>query len=484
MHEQLKRDAVKGIGWAFFSSVSVRIFQVATTVTLAKLLVPADFGAFSLTTIIIAAMALISDIGFAQVLIYRQGDIRNSANTAFILATVTSTILAALICVFAPFVANAFGAPVITLPLRLMSAGLIVSGATSVPLALLDKEMKFRQRAIPEVISAFTYAVVSISLAALHFGVWSMVIGWTAMSIVGAITTWLVSTWRPAWEFHREGLRVILNYGGHLVIATFASFLFLQIDNAAVGKWLGLTALGFYSIAFTTCNMPATNMTSVINKVMFPTYSKLNGDMSEFRNVYLQTMKHLSSLAFPAAAALMTLPDPIIRVLYGKKWEGAIPLFHVLALYGLMRAIGATSSVVFMAMGRPQLVRRVSWTQLLIGGSLAYPVAKHFGVMGIAILFTIAYLIGTSYGLIKVKSLMQISASQWLGTVKSSAISAVVAGALAWIAILWSGHPNWFTIGLDSLVLVSAYAVSMLLTDRSVFVNIKSTIWKRAKSEI
>lgn len=327
MHNQLRRDAVRGIGWAFFSSISVRVLQIITTLTLAKLLVPADFGAFSLATIIITAMAIIPDIGFAQVLIYQQGEIRRGANTAFVLSTLTSACLALLIFAFAPALSRLFGAPAISVPLRVMSAGLVVSGATSVPLALLDKELKFRKRAVPEVAGAFTYASLAIALAALGFGVWSMVVAWTMMTLVSAVAVWRVSTWRPAWEFCGDGSRVILNYGGHLVVATLASFLFLQIDNAAVGKWLGLTALGFYSIAFTTCNMPATNLTAVVNRVMFPTYSKLNGNTPEIKSVYLKTIKHLSSAAFPAAAALMMLPEPFIRVFYGQKWE--LSLIHI-----------------------------------------------------------------------------------------------------------------------------------------------------------
>jgi O-antigen/teichoic acid export membrane protein len=476
MHHQLKRDAVRGIGWAFFSSVSVRLLQIVTTLMLAKLLMPADFGIFSLASIITNAMLILPDIGFAQALIYQQGDIRKSANTAFLLSTGTSALLATLLFIGAPMLGKAFGIAAIVMPMRVMAGTLVISGATTVPMALLDKNLKFSKRAIPEVSAAFTYATVSITLAALGYRSWSMVIGWTAMSVTSAIATWCVSKWRPSLEFCPEGSRVILNYGKHLAVATMAAFFFLQIDKAAVGKWLGVTALGFYSIAFTVCNLPATNLTAVVNRVMFPLYSKLDGDISEIGKVYLKTIRHLASAAFPAAVGLMVIPGPFIRLFYGQKWEGAIPLFRVLAIYGLIRALGATSDAVFMATGRPRLVRKVTMTQLVVGGTLVYPVARSFGVVGVAILFTIAYLSGTLYGLANVRRILGLHLSDWGDAMRSPAIAAAVAGISASAVSTLFSRMNFTAVAAISAVTVLAYLAVILLVDRSSVREIRSTL--------
>ncbi|MHB0913816.1 MAG: oligosaccharide flippase family protein, partial [Armatimonadota bacterium] len=287
MQEQVTSDAVRGAGWAFASSVSVRVLQVVTTLALAKLLVPADFGLFALASIVTNAMAMLPDIGFAQALIYEQGDVKRSANTAFILSVLLGLTLAAGLFLLAPAMARGFGVPGLTGPLRVMSATLVVTGATAVPLSLMDKKLRFKRRAVPELLGAGTYAAVSIALAAAGLGVWSMVIGWTAMTAVYAVAVWLVSGWRPALEFWPDKSRVIVNYGKHLVVASLAAFIFLQVDKAAIGKWVGVTALGFYSISFTVCNLPATNITGVLNRVMFPTYSRMGGP-AEIRECTLE----------------------------------------------------------------------------------------------------------------------------------------------------------------------------------------------------
>jgi len=476
MQDHLKHQVVKGAKWAFFSSIAVRAFQMLTTLVLAKLLVPGDFGLFTLVSIVTNAMAIFPEIGFARVLIYQQGDIRRTANTAFTLSLATGCVLAALLLVTAPALGRAFSAPAMTSPVRLMALSLVVSSAAYVPMALLDKELRFKRAAFSEVSGWLVYMSVSITLAALHFGVWSMVIGYTAMTCVCTIVTWAVSPWRPSFGFRLDELRVIADYGKHLVVGALASFIFLQIDKAAIGKWLGVTALGFYGIAFTVCSLPATNLTTVVNRVMFPTYSKLHDNMAAIRGVYLRTVKHLSSAAFLAVVAMIALPGPVIRAFYGPKWAPAIPIFTVLAFYGLVRAIGATSDVVFMATGNPVLVKRMRTIQLAIGASLVYPVAKTFGVVGVAVLFTCAHFIGTIYGLGRVQHILGIGKLEWLDTLRRPAIAAGITYLLSRLTVELAVKPPWAAAVLVFAVLTGSYAASVFLLDRGTFGELRAVL--------
>lgn len=469
MQDNLRRDAVKGVGWAFLSSTSLRVFQVITTLVLAKLLVPSDFGVYTLSSLIIYAIVVFRDVGFAQVLIYQQGDAMKSASTAFYLSLASSIALAVLLFACAPLLGRAFSTAEIVSPIRAMAIALVISGTANVPVALLDKQLKFKKRAAPEVVSAFTYASVSIILAVMGFRAWSLIIGWIAMSIVNSIAMWMVCGWKPALEFDRKEARVIVGYGKHLMAASLATFLFFQIDNASVGKLLGLRALGFYSMAFTVCNLPATNLSNVVNRVMFPTYSRLQHDRAEMRAVYLQTVKYISMAAFPAAVGIFVIADPVIRVFYGAKWIPAIPLFHILAAYGLMRSIGSTASAVFMSTGNPGLVRRVSTLQLLIALPPLYVVAMKAGTEGVAILFTCAYLVGTVYSLGKVRGILDIRVRQYVKAVSLSLGASVLAGIFGWAASLGIGPASWSGIAVTGVMFGSVYGASVLLLDRSAY---------------
>lgn len=467
MRKELRTRAVKGVGWAFFSSTVVRGVQIITTLTLARLLMPADFGIFSLSSLIVSALVIFRDVGFAQVIIYRQDDPGKSASTAFMLSMLTSAFLSVLLFVAAPFLGSAFGETAIISPIKAMAPTMLISGAANVPLALLDKELRFRTRAVPELVGALTYAIISIMSATFGLRAWSLVIGWIAMTVATTIATWWVVSWRPALEFDRAEARVIVGYGKHLMVASLVVFAFFQIDKAAIGAWLGVVQLGFYSMAFTVCNLPATNLSHVVNRVMFPTYSILQNDLTEMRQVYLRTIKWISLVAFPAAVGIYVLAGPVVTVFYGDKWLPAIPLFHVLAVYGLIRSIGSTASAVFMSTGNPRYVQRVSTLQLVAAVPFLYTFATRWGPLGVAWLFTGAYAIGTLYALSRVQRILGIYAVQYVKTVTPSLSSAAAAGVVAWTPAGVLGEARVLTVFLTAVLVVAAYFFSISVTDRS-----------------
>ena len=481
MYEQLKEDAAKGVGWAFLSSTSVRVLQVITTLTLAKLLMPADFGVFALATLIINAVTIFRDIGLAQFLIYQRENVPKAANTAFILSLISSVFVGGLLYVSATVLGKVFSTPTIVNPVRVMSIALALSAAANVHFALLDKQLKFRLRAIPEMAGAFAYAVISIVLAVIGYRAWSLVIGWVVMQIVSTIVVWFVSGWRPKIEFSLDDARVIVAYGKHLVVASLAAFAFFQIDNASIGKWLGVTALGFYSMAFTVCNMPATNLSHVVNRVMFPTYSKLRDDLPEMGRVYIRTVRYISMCAFPAAIAIFILSGPIIRVFYGEKWVPAIPLFKVLAFYGLMRSVGCTPSAVFMSTGAPGLVRRVSLLQLIIAVPLVYPVARAYGALGVAVLFTIAYMVGMLYSLSKVQSVLSLGVRSYTEAMGLPLGATAIAGVVCWVVSRGIGL-SWMSIAASGVIFSSLYLMSVHLLDRDAYKEIMRLFRKPKRS--
>jgi O-antigen/teichoic acid export membrane protein len=419
---------------------------------------------------------LFADMGFGQVLVYLHGDIKKSANTAFILCTGTVAAFAVLLWIGAPLIGVAFSEPAVVWPLRAMAPVLILVGANAVPAVLLDKDLKFKKKALIEVPGAFAYAVVAISLASLDYGIWSLVLSWNVMTVISCAITWAISPWRPKFEFGMPESRKIIVYGSHLIAGTITAFAFLQIDKLSIGKWLGMTQLGYYSVAFTVCNLPVTNLTAVVNRVMFPAYSRLVG-LSEIREMYLRMAKHLALIVFPAAMCFILLSKPIIHVVYGAKWAPAVPFFYVLAIFGLFRAFGTTSDAVFMATDNPALIRKVNLIQLVIAGIFVYPVASLMGTLWVAILFTFTALVGTAFALFKVHRMLKIRLANWADILGTPSIATILAGSIAFIG---HGDMSWFLIFRILAVFAIFYVGIILLLDRSLYREVAATFRRAA----
>jgi O-antigen/teichoic acid export membrane protein len=467
VNKQLRRSAVKGLGWAFFTSVSSQACQVLTTLVVAQLLDPRDFGVFALASIIVNALDIVSTVGFAQALVYRQGDTERISSTAFFMTVGVGLSLFSVLFVTAPWIAGIFAAPAVIGPIRAMAPLLIITGATAVPAAIMDKHLEFKKKAMSEVPGALASAVVAISLAAAGMRIWSLVFGAIVMTTVDVAITWRICSWRPKLLFSWEDARGIANYGVHLLAGIFAAFLFQQMGKAGVGKWLGMTALGYYSMAFSICNLPANNLAAVVNRVMFPTYAKVESP-EEVREIYIRMLKHLSVIVFPLMAGLALISEPVIRIMY-PKWVGAVPIFHVLVFYGLARSIGATADAVFMATNRTGLIRNTNFIQLLISGLLIYTAARHFGAVGVGVLFTAAVFTGTIYALANVHRLLGMEARSWLSVMWKPA-AATVAGVIP--VMLVFQDTSWSGILFTMVSFCLIYGSVVYLLDRTVYKEI------------
>jgi len=461
----LGRRVLAGVGWTFVSAVCVRLLQFLVTVALARLLLPGEFGLFALGTIVIAAITLLRDLGFGQALIYYKSEVQKDAETTFAMSGLFG--LASWLAIYAasPVIADVFRNHALIWPLRVMSCSVAISSLGVVPSVLMEKELEFRKRAMPEFAMGLSYAAVSILLALHHMGVWSLVAGHIASAAAFVAVAWAVSGWRPALSFHVESARRILGYGRPLIAASILLFAFFYIDNAAIGRWLGVTALGYYALAFNVCNIPATNITHVVNRVMYPTYSKLNDDIPAVKEAYLRTIKSIAMLSFPIGLWICLFSEDFVGAFFGHRWLPAAPLFRVLAFYGIARSIGSTAGSVFMATGQPKWLFRLGALQLALVLPFVYPVVAHYGAYGIAVLFTAAYIINNSLWLLKVAGILGVTMRELAAALRYPlTATAAAVGASAAVVRLALPHGPAAAVG-SAVFALTAYPLLVLVLD-------------------
>lgn len=476
MRQRLGRKVITGVGWTLASSITVRLLQFLVTVVLARLLAPSAFGLFALCAMIIIAIQMFRDLGFGQALIYHKTDVQKNAETTFVMSGLFGFVAWGVMWIMSPIVAKVFGNAALIWPLRIMSSSVVLSSLATVPSIMLERELEFRKRAMPEFALGISYATVAIILAVKGFGIWSLVWGQVASVFAQSTVTWLVAGWKPAVSFHKSNAARTLNYGKPLMAASVLYLAFFYVDNAAIGKWLGVTALGFYNLAFTICNLPATNITHVVNKVMYPAYSKLNDNMPAMRDAYTKTIKSIALLTFPIAFWIFLASGDMVHGFFGPKWAPTIPLFRVLAFYGLFRSIGATAGSVFMAVGEPKWVYRLNSIQLAVAVPLVYPVAMHYGTFGVATLFTLAYTTGTALALWKVVKILGMTVQEYAGMFRTPILATLITVVpLFLIAKLLLPSGIGVTIG-SVLLLAASYPFVAIALDRETYQAARSIL--------
>lgn len=465
MSKTLGGKVISGLGWAFGSSIGIRLAQFLSMIVLARMLLPAHFGLFALSSMVVIAITLFRDYGFGEYLLYLKKDLKSHADTVFIMSMAFGIAAWGITYAAAPLAVRIFGTTNLVWPLRVMSISVIISSLAVVPAAILERDLEFKKRTMPEMAMGISQAVVSIALAALGFGVWSLVAGHVVSTAVDAAWTWQLAGWKPSFSFSSDDARRIVAFGKPLMASSLLILVFFYADQAAIGRWVSVAAVGYYSMAFSFCHLPATNITFTVNRVMYPAYTKLSEDIISLRKAYMQAVRGISLISVPLAFWMCIMAEDIVHGFLGEKWLPAVPLVRILAFYGLFRSIATTAASVFMAVGEPKWSYRVSCIQTCIALPLVYPAAVNYGAIGVAVLFTLAYSIGGFVALFKVCHLLEFPASKMAELLGFPFLASGIIVLTAY-GISRFFPPGIFAIIVSTAITLILYVLAVLLFDK------------------
>lgn len=473
----LVKKTLHGFGWVSLFSLTTKGVRFLTTLLLARLLDPEDFGLVAIGLLVVNTIAIFRDLGLGSALIYKKDNIEKAANTAFTLLPLVGLLLFGVTFLLSPYAAgffnNAESEPVI----KFLSISLLLISLGLTPSNLLDKELEFKRQFLPEAGSVIAYGIIATTLAFRGFGVWSIVYGKIFSDVVWLIVMWMVSPWRPKLEFDFEIARGMLAYGRHILGATFITFVLTNLDTAFVGRFLGTAALGFYSISYNVSHTPAMNITRPINRVMFPAYSKLQKNTKSLIRVYLKTLKYSSLVSVPVSLGILVIaPDLIVNVL-GEKWMPALLPLQVLCIAGSLRSARASTGVLLNAVGRPEISEKLCLLQLILECIIIYPLSMKFGVFGTSVVVTSLVLVFTLVGFQAVEKLLKIGWKNYI-----EALSYPYLASFFMILAVYSCGlliPDLGFIRLTLLIVVGgiSYAVGLYVLNRELVQELRGLLY-------
>lgn len=194
--------------------------------------------------------------------------------------------------------------------------------------------------------------------------------------------------WKPRFLFDRRYGKELLHFGKHLVIASLIGMVNKQIDNLIVGKLLGLTALGYYTMAYRWGGIFAMDIGSIVNQVIFPLNVKYQHDFPMLEKIQAQSMKYASLMMFPISFGFLITCPEFVNVVLGQKWSPSIIPLQILSIYSLFWAIAKRGNL-FEAIGKPQYILFLEGLFALILIVLIFPFTYRMGIIGTALAVTV-----------------------------------------------------------------------------------------------
>lgn len=384
----LRSQVVSGVRWKLASQVLTQAVSFASTLVLARLLSPSDFGLAGSALVFASLAFLLADLGLGASLVQRHELTEQDRSTAFWTSAGLGLVLMVAGVGLSWPLADLYRQPEVQPLFAVLSVTFLLTALGTTQGALLIRNLSFRSLEVRAVVSATVSVAVGIGVALLGYGPWAIIAQVVAHTGISTALLWRSSPWRPRFLFSSESLRHLLGYGGPVLGSNFVWYLERNTDNFLIGRVLGPAALGAYGIAYNIMLVPILKIVAPIQQVFFPAMSRIRqrGDLGP---VWLRMTRVLTALAFPLLVGLAVVAPEFVAVVLGEKWHAAVRVLQVLAWVGIVQVLAAQATNVLEAIGQVGVVLRYSFVSA--AASIAgFLIGLQWGIVGVAVGYTIA----------------------------------------------------------------------------------------------
>jgi len=350
---------LRGIFWAYGSYVGGRVLVLLSIAILARLLSPADFGLVAFALIITVFLDTISDLGLSQALIIvSEEEVEEKADTAWTGGVALAMGMMILTAALGPVAAAFFHEPALTVMLPILSLNFPLRALGLVHQAMLQKRLDFRTTTIVQMADVLVRGSVGIGLALAGAGAYSLVGGYLAGSAAMTIALWAVLPWRPSPRIHRADLRGLLNFGGGLTVLATMSAVVSNADYVAVGRVLGTTELGYYTLGYRLPELLIVNLSVVAGLVLFPSFASI--ERPALAAAYLSALGYVLMVSTPMAIGLCVLAEPLVLTAFGGQWLDSIQAMQVLTAFAFGVTVSIPGGIVYKSIGRVDVLIKIA----------------------------------------------------------------------------------------------------------------------------
>jgi PST family polysaccharide transporter len=382
--DTLTTRTTRAARWRLGGAVVGAALQFGVGVLLARLLAPADFGVVALAYVVLGLARPLCDIGIGDAMVQRQELTNRHLRTAATFSVLMGIAVAGLLVVLAPALASIMRDARVVPVLRVLSVALAIRSTAIVSDAMLRRRLEFKKQVVIEASSyALGYGCVAVGLALVGYGVWSLVWGALAETLLSSSAQIAIVRHDSRPMLARQELEQLLGFGAGATMSTWANYVALNGDYFVVGRSMGAASLGLYVRAYTLMKLPHTYVAGALSRVMFPAFASVQTEPARLRRGYLLLIEVIAIVAAPSMAVLAVVAPHFVRALYGPQWLGAVLPLQILCLGGYLRSLYHLGAIVAQSVGQvfQELWREVIYAGLVIAGAI---VGSAWGLPGVA----------------------------------------------------------------------------------------------------
>ncbi|NLD35997.1 MAG: MOP flippase family protein [Desulfatiglans sp.] len=385
----LKKQSLRGGAVTLTSQSLSLVIHLGSTMILARILSPQDYGIIAMVAAITGFAGVFSDLGLSTATIQRDKISHEQVSNLFWINAGLGLIITLVVASLSPAVAWFYHTPQLVWVTVVLSMNFMITGLGVQHQALLTRQMRFFSLAKIHIFSMLLGIGIAILMALHGYRYWALVFNTITLSASNTFCLWLVARWQPCLPKHKTGIRPMIRFGSDIAGFNTINFFARNLDNILIGRYHGSGPLGFYSKAYQLLMMPITNFRAPLDKVALPAMSRLQNDHERFRDYYMEYLSILSFIYMPLVTFMFVCSDNIIKIILGPQWIKAGEIFRILAIAALIQPVGSSRGLVLLSTGqsRKYLFQGVT-VALIISLAIVLGVSK--GAKGVAWAYAIS----------------------------------------------------------------------------------------------
>lgn len=329
-----------------------------STIVMARLLTPADFGVVAIGLTVFAIAESVTNLSLAQALIHMEAPDERHINCSWTLNVLRGLLVGAFIAALGAPVADFYGDDRLKLIMALIGASAFIGSLANTRLAMFERDLVFRQKFVVQTTGKLVLVLVSLAVAWQTRSYLALVVGAIAAQLAQVIVSFAVAPHLPKPRLKEAGS--LLSFSWWLMIIEIVRTINFRIEPLLIGKFVTIHTLGLFTVSRNFANLTTRETTLPLSATLFPAFRQLRDQPERQRKAYTRAQTLISAVAMPSGLLMAILAEPIVLLALGERWAGAVPLIQVLAVVFATETLGAALQPLAMANGRVDLVFRRS----------------------------------------------------------------------------------------------------------------------------
>ena len=372
----LERHMVRGSIWIIGVRWSLRLMGLLSTVILARLLTPADYGIVTIATMIVGLVAVFGQSGQGAAIIRHPNPTREYYDSAWTVSLLLGIALGLIVWALTPITTAYFHEPRAGLIVQILAFRTMLGGSSNIGTVNFQRNLQFNKQFWFNVTPSLVSFVVTIAAGFALRNYWALVIGIMSQHVSNFLLSYIMEPFRPRLSLAKVG--EIWSFSTWSLVKNIGVYVNELVDRIAIGGFAGSAAMGRYYVATDVATAPSSEIVGPIVAVLFPVMATVQNDRPKRRELYLMVLYWAALICTSTAIGVALVADDMVDLVLGPQWGDVKPLMPWLALaYGVL---GLSSSVytAFDTIGQPKYSARLQWIRVIGSAAVMFPVAYHF----------------------------------------------------------------------------------------------------------